>query len=61
MNYFIDKFKFEKNNKLVGCSNSAYTINTTTCCDNYCVYDEELDRLFYNPKDLSQSIFFLIR
>ena len=39
-----------------GCSNSAYILHRTTCCNSYCVEDEELLDLYIDPNDLSRTL-----
>jgi hypothetical protein len=40
----VDKTRFEARSR-AGCSNSHYHFRKTTCCDAWCVEDEELQDL----------------
>jgi hypothetical protein len=51
----IDKVRFERRGAR-GCSNSDYDICQTTCCDVWCVEDDELSDLYVDPADLSAVI-----
>lgn len=51
----IDKWRFEARGS-VGCSNSDYRLHRTTCCGAYCVEDDELLQLYFDPADLSRNI-----
>ncbi len=51
----IDKYRFEHQGNF-GCSNSDYHLRRTTCCESYCVEDDELSDLYLDPSDLSKRI-----
>jgi hypothetical protein len=51
----IDKYRFESHGAS-GCSNSAYHLDRTTCCGGYCVEDDELHGLYFDPADLTRHI-----
>lgn len=51
----IDKYRFESSGAL-GCSNSDYHLKRTTCCQGFCVEDDELSDLYVDPNDLTRRI-----
>jgi hypothetical protein len=51
----IDKYHFEARGG-VGCSNSDFSLHRTTCCGAYCVEDEELLTLYYDPAELTKHV-----
>ncbi|QDU28448.1 hypothetical protein ETAA8_35480 [Anatilimnocola aggregata] len=51
----IDKLSFESRSR-GGCSNSHYVLCQTTCCDAYCLQDEELSNLYFDPTDPPRKI-----
>jgi hypothetical protein len=51
----IDKNKLESR-WAVGCSNPDYNLHRTTCCSNFCVEDDELLQLYFDPADSTKWI-----
>src|SRR3569833_10884 len=51
----IDKRRFDDRGGH-GCSNSAYRLQRTTCCNSCAVEDYELNDLYTDPGDLTQSV-----
>lgn len=51
----IDNILFEKAGA-EDCSDSDCNLAITNCCRTYLVKDEELDNLFFDPKDLSKVL-----
>ena len=51
----IDKYKFEHEGA-TGCSDSDYHLRQTTCCEAWCVEDDELSDLYLDPTDLSKKV-----
>jgi hypothetical protein len=51
----IDKSKFESRCS-AGCSNSDYHLHRTTCCRGFCVEDDELLQLYFDPTDSTKWI-----
>ena len=51
----IDKYNFESRGG-AGCSNSSYRLNRTTCCGGYCVEDDELHGVYFDPANLDRRI-----
>lgn len=47
----IDNFRFEARSRC-GCSNSDYHLYRTNCCCGFCVVDDELSDLYFDPADL---------
>lgn len=51
----IEKRRFESWSK-GGCDNSHYRLTQTTCCQTYCVEDDELHDLYFDPQDPAKRI-----
>ncbi|MCM0082215.1 hypothetical protein L4X63_11500 [Geomonas sp. Red32] len=51
----IDKHIFEQAGAR-GCSNSDYNLAITTCCKSYIVEDDELNDVYFDPKDVSKVL-----
>jgi hypothetical protein len=51
----IDKYQFESRGA-VGCTNSDYSLQRTSCCQSYAAEDDELSDLYFDPADLSHRV-----
>ena len=51
----VDHYKFEKRGAR-GCSNSGYDFCRLSCCDAWCVEDDELQELYFDATDLKKVV-----